>query len=284
MGEEAGKPMYHTVRKMISEIDIVEVSWKKKPHKGFPSYHNGKRHHRAIRQGQASSRDDANVTVTPNGGRYGDIADWCMLLQDHPAHHYHLLWSRIMQGGISDEFTVDRNGWYDKFQGDKVRLTMTIARVGPPLVWQTCALVLYELYKKFLIDDCVWLFTDWNGASGIYDSGWLRKGRDQIYMCHNPHLAKILPKYANHPQNDKSNPNRPKGHKEEIRKVQQKYSIGVGWNLLQILQEIQDVCMVHLSSGAMVTPNAELSTKYVTDCRFANGDKWYDFWDTSNMV
>ena len=110
--------------------------------------------------------------------------------------------------------------------------------------------------------------------------GFHTRSRNEIYFLPNPHWIK---NDSNHVQNHANDPDRILRYKLDDDHIHEKREIHVGFNILSMLRELEELNLVQTVSGAIITPAERASAKYVTDCRFANGEKCYDFWGTDNL-
>ena len=113
--------------------------------------------------GPSSSRSPHEVL---NGGAYDDICDLFDLPADHPLRYYHPFMLRPAQGYSHKKLWTRREGWYDRMQNDIVfcHPTSAIERPMNPMEWLTVVAIIYEFFKKYLVDDCILHETDERGA------------------------------------------------------------------------------------------------------------------------
>ena len=99
---------------------------------------------------------------------------------------------RAIQGHSHEAIRVRRSGFWDDFQGDYHQVpSFTIyERLTIPFAMLTHVPVELENFEPFLIDECIFHWTDRESIRKIFDSGFLRAGRDAIYFVWNCTFAK----------------------------------------------------------------------------------------------
>ena len=146
-----------------------------------------------------------------------------------------------------------------------------------PLTTHTVARVLYERFEKLLFKGCIWHFTSYANAGEIYQSGWMRQGRDAIYWLWNLQFLHVRDEYKDHAQ--VTGPIQPLKYKEKIRSVKyhrdlkdDKRAIGIGFDFKLLLNSIPQLNLVQVASGAFISPISEFQVEQlVTNCVWVTG-------------
>ena len=178
----------------------MPTSWHDFPDNGFP---RGRRQHRnSIGQSYATAPADAVYDVDRPGntrGCYDDICDYYGEPLDHPLRFFHPLWWRALQGHSSETIKIRPEGFWDDMQLKHMVSTAnatapadaiapTHYRYTVPFSMLTSSPVDLEAYEPHLFKKSVFHWTTRDSRRGVYQTGYLRQGRDGLYLHTTFHL------------------------------------------------------------------------------------------------
>ena len=108
---------------------------------------------------------------------------------------------------------------------------MVYHRNTVPFAILTHVPVTLDAFEPFLIDECVFHWTDRDAIQKIFDSGYLKAGRDAIYFAWNCAFVNRRP---GHKQNS---PHAPLKYKPGKNGYDKKREFGIGFHLKKLLAD-----------------------------------------------